>query len=115
MIDFDSLVLSPVQDIFARPIIVTPLQSQPGAPPYNARGVWSAKPADVLLEDGSVLNSQDLTLGIRKSEFAVMIEQGDTIEIPAAGPYPRVGICAIDKFNVDGQGGVELVLKIVEP
>ncbi len=111
MIDFNALVLAPCQNSFARPIIVTPAKSQPNVAPYEARGIWTEKPVEVLLEDSSVMISQDLTLGIRKVEFPVMVEQGDTIEIPAAGSMPRIGICAIDKINTDGQGDVQLVLK----
>ncbi len=115
MIDFDALVLTSAQNAFARPIIVTPTKSQPGQPAFAARGIWTAKPVDVVMEDSSVMVSQDLTLGIRRAEFPVMLQQGDAIEIPAAGSMPRVGVCAIDKINADGQGDVLLVLKIVAP
>lgn len=113
MIDFDALVLTTCQNTFARPIVVTPTKSQPNAAPYNARGIWTARPVEIAMEDSSVMISQDLTLGIRRAEFAIMVEQGDTIEIPAAGSMPRVGVCAIDKINRDGQGDVELALKVV--
>jgi hypothetical protein len=115
MIDFDATVLSACQAAFARPIIITPTVSQPGAPAYTARGIWTERPVEVGLEDSSVMISQDLTLGLRRSEFAVMVLQGDTVEIPAAATMPRIGICAIDKINTDGQGDVQLILKKVGP
>lgn len=115
MIDFDALVIAVGQNTFARPILVNPLCSQPGRPAYAARGVWSARPVDVMMEDSSIMVSQEFKMNIRRAEFPVMIEQGDTIEIPAAGSLPRVGICAIDELKPDGQGSVDLFLKVVEP
>lgn len=110
MIDFDATVLSACQAAFARPVIITPTASQPGAPAYTARGIWTERPVEVGLEE-AVMISQDLTLGLRRSEFAVMVKQGDTIEIPSAGSMPRIGVCAIDKINTDGQGDVQLIVK----
>lgn len=115
MIDFDALVLGPCQEAFARPITITPLASQPGQPAYGARGIWSARPVNIGLEEGSVMVSQDLTLGIRRNELAVMIKQGDSIEIDAYMSLPRVGVCDIDRLNLDGQGDVQLVLKVITP
>lgn len=111
MIDFDATVLAACQNTFARPIIVTPTASQPGVAAFPARGIWSERPIDVQLEDGSVMNSRGLTLGLRRSEFTVMVHQGDTIDIPAAGSMPRVGLCAVDEVNSDGQGDAQLILK----
>jgi small ligand-binding sensory domain FIST len=113
MIDFNALVLSSCQDTFARPIVVTPTKSQLSAAAYAARGIWTEKPVEVGMEDQAVMISQDLTLGLRRAEFPIMLQQGDTIEIPAAGSMPRIGVCAIDKINTDGQGDVELILKII--
>lgn len=113
MIDFDALVLAPAQAVFGRPITVTPTVSNPSGPSYGARGIWSAKPVTVILEDGAGMNSRVLTLGIRNSEFTVMLMQGDLIDIPAAGSLPRVGVCKIDDLQTDGQGGTDLILKII--
>ena len=115
MIDFDSLVLSPCQDIFARPVTVTPLKSQPGQPAYAARGVWKAPTANVGLEDGSIMVSQDMTIGVRRVEFAVMVVEGDKIEIDAFLSLSRVGICTIDRVNGDGIGDAQIVLKKIAP
>lgn len=114
MIDFDATVLAAAQAAFARPIVVTPLASQPGAPAYAARGIWTERPVEVGLEE-AVMISQDLTLGIRRSEFTVMVAQGDEISIPAAGSMPAIGDCVIDKINTDGQGDVALILKKKRP
>lgn len=113
MINFDALVLGPAMATFARPITVTPLVSQPGQPAYAARGVWNSKPINVALEDGSILSSQVHTLGIRKTEFPVPIRQGDRIDIDAVQSLPRVGLCAVEDTDEDGQGGVVISVKII--
>jgi hypothetical protein len=120
VINFDALVLGPAMATFARPITVTPLVSQPGEPAYGARGVWSSKPINVALEDGSILSSQVHTLGIRRNDrnsdgtpmFAMPIRQGDQIDIDAFQSLPRVGLCAVEDTDEDGQGGVIISVKI---
>jgi hypothetical protein len=115
VIDFDGLVLAPAMEIFARPITVTPLKSQPGHPAFEARGVWASKPVDVPLEDGSILSSQDHRLGVRWSEFLVPLAQGDQIEVDAHLSAPRLGIFLIEDGDDDGQGGTDLSLKWIAP
>ena len=51
-------MLRPAFAAFARPITVRPVVSQPGAAPYAARGIWSSKPVDVQMADGSILSSR---------------------------------------------------------
>jgi hypothetical protein len=111
VIDFDATVLAACQAAFARPVVITPTKSQPGAAAYPARGIWTARPVEIGLEDNSILVSQDLMLGLRRSEFTVLPQQGDTVEIPAAGSLQRIGVCAIDRINTDDQGDVQLYLK----
>lgn len=115
MIDFEALVLGPAMDAFARPITYTPVVSVPGAQPFVARGIWGKRPADMQLEDGSMLGTDELILGIRRSEFPAAPMQGDLVDIDAYGSLPRVGICHVDDDGDDGQGGYSLVLKIVGP
>lgn len=115
MIDFDALVLGPCFDALARPIVITPKKSRPGAPAYGSRGIWSSKPVDVELLDGGVLSSQNHTLDIRASEHQVPLAQGDEIEIPAHLSLPRVGLCKVEDGDDDGQGGTKLALKVIGP
>jgi hypothetical protein len=115
MIDFDSLVLGPAQEIFARPIIVTPLNSQPGAPAYAARGIWSDRASDLMLDDNGVISVQNPTLGVRLSEFTVMPVKGDRINVPAYMSLPALGLAEIDDTDKDGQGGAVWSLKILNP
>ena len=115
MIDFEALVLGPCQDAFSRPVTVTPLASQPGQPAYQARGIWRAPQANVALEDGSVMNSQDLILGMKRGDMTVPVLEGDQIEIDTYLSLPRIGVCLIDRINKDGIGDMQIVLKITGP
>jgi hypothetical protein len=114
VIDFDSIVLGPCLDAFARPVIVIPRKSQPGHPEYAARGIWDRRPSDVDLLDGGVLGSDTITLGVRLSEFPVPPVKGDRVYIPASGPLEHVGTCEIDDDGKDPNGGYEWVLKIID-
>lgn len=111
MIDFDALVLGPAMDVFARPVRITPVKSAPGRAAFDARGIWSSKPQDVMLEDGGVLSTNVLTLDIRASEFAYVPAQGDVIFIPAEGSQPELGSFTVDDNDSDGQAGYVLTLK----
>lgn len=112
MIDFDALVLGPSQAVFGRPIVVTPTASQPGSPAYPARAIWSSKAIDVAMDDNSILSSQQHTLDIRCSEFAVQPAQGDRIDMPASGSLPAISF-VIEDGDDDGQGGTALSVKVV--
>ncbi|SER57197.1 hypothetical protein SAMN05216548_12620 [Faunimonas pinastri] len=110
MIDFDALVLTPAMDAFSRPIIIDPVNSQPGVFAYSARGVWASKPDTIQTEGGEVISTNVPTLGIRLSEFSVAPVQGDQITIPAYLSAPALGTFFVFDVNGDGQGGADLVL-----
>ena len=67
-VDFSTLVYLPNFDMFARPITVTPLASQPGMPAYGARGIFDTRPIDVQAEDGSIVSDQQTILDVRDAE-----------------------------------------------
>lgn len=115
MIDFSALVLSPCMAVFARPITVDPIASVPDAPPYLAEGIWTSRPVDIAMEDGSIMSSQNHTLGIKADAFAVPIIQGDRVTIDAYMSLPRIGVCLVDDVDDDGQGGSVLTLKVIGP
>src|SRR5215470_2380175 len=125
MIDFSSLVLAPAMDVFAAPITVTPLSSQPQSPIYSARGVWTIKPVDIITENSGVLSDRVITLGIRLADFTVPPNVGDRIGTTAGGlpllfdptEYPPDSPLdfVIDDVTADGQGGVVLTLKRITP
>lgn len=115
MIDFDALVLGPAMAIFARPVTVFPNVSQPGQPSYEGRGIWSRRQADMQLDDGSILGTDELTIGIRIGEYPIVPKPGDHFDIPAHLSLPRVGLCEMVDDGEDGQGGYAIVLKIIGP
>jgi hypothetical protein len=124
MVDFSGLVLSPNIAVFGKSVTVTPKTSQPLAQPYAANGIWTVEQFDVPLDDGGMLSSQRLKLGIRLADFAFAPKQGDWIstaasDLPLAywqGEFePGANLdLVVDDFQPDGQGGATLILKRVK-
>jgi hypothetical protein len=113
MIDFDALVLRPAMNIFGRPVDVYPQdENGPSAPSFPIRGVYSEQPMDVQAEDGAILSSTAITLGIRLAAQSE-IDPGFRLFIPAFGSLPEKGWFLIDDTDDDGQGGSILTLKRV--
>lgn len=113
-VDLD-LALRAGVDAFSRPITIYPLASRPGQPAYTARGVWRVRNVDVALQDGAVLSSDVLVLGVRLREFAVPPVKGDQVDVPLSGLAPALGLYWIDDTDDDGEGGSMWTLKLVEP
>lgn len=107
MIDFAALVLGPAMSVFGQPITVTPIASRPGAAAYQARGVYALKPVDVPLDNGTVLSTQQRTLGIRLVDFPAAPMQLDQIEM-AQGTF------IVADIKLDGQGGADLWLRSID-
>ena len=90
---------------FARPMSVTPVASNPGAPTYSARCYFDTKEMDILTEDGSIFSDSKTFIDIRMEEFTVMPLQGDIINIPyhqgvAGGTYEVLDLAG--KGNAGG-------------
>jgi hypothetical protein len=124
-IDFSSLVLAPNMDIFSRPVVISPLKSQPNIGSYAARGIWTMNSVNIVTEEGGQLSSTTLHFGIKLSDFVIAPKQGDWIsttasQIPLAywqgdvDPNANVDFI-VDNFSPDGQGGADLILKRVTP
>lgn len=122
-IDFSALVLAPTMAIFGRPVLISPIASQPQVGQYAARGIWTVESISIPTEDGGYLSSVKLKLGIRLRDFAVAPKQGDWIttavsQLPLGywqgdiNPNTNIDF-VIDDFTADGQGGVLLILKRV--
>ena len=127
-IDFSRLVLGPAMDVFAIPVTWTPTVSQPAQPPYMVNAIWTVKDVDVIMEDGSVLASKSIELGIQYSLFAVPPRKGDGVQITLTEfMIAQMGQVAvnrgfanpanylIDQVRPDGQGGARIVLKALQP
>lgn len=120
-VDFSGLVLGPCMDAFSVPITVTPVQSQPMAGPYPARGSLHVDNIEVMAENGEPFATRVLKCGIKMDEFSNPPVQYDIITLNVSDlpmGYRRdvltVGSTAdftIDNPRPDGQGGMTLVLK----
>jgi hypothetical protein len=104
-------------DVFARPITVTPVVSQPGGSAYANRGYFDTKDIDVMAEDGSVFSDAQTYLDIRMAEFPVSPMQKDRIDIPFHAGTPGGSFEVSDLAGVGNAGGIiTLTLKrIVAP
>ena len=58
------------------------MASQPGAPPYNARGIFDTEQIDIEALDGSLYSSTRTILDVLQHEFAVLPRQDDHVFIP---------------------------------
>lgn len=81
-VDFNNDLYKQVMDVFARPVIVTPVVSQPGAPAYNNRAYYDTRELDVMTEDGGIFSDARSYIDIRIDEYPVLPMQGDYIDIP---------------------------------
>lgn len=111
-IDWSDDLYLPCQDVFGRPVTITPLVSQPGAPAYPNRGIFDTRVINDILEDGSLLGDQQTILDIRIAEYAVLPMQGDLINIPVD---PASGMPARGDFMVTNRGdnaGGEMTLEL---
>ena len=115
-VDFSTLVYMPNFDMFARPINVIPLASQPGMPAYGARGIYDTRPIDVQAEDGSIVSDQQSILDIRDVEFGVIPDQLDQIDIPddPGGGIPGLGTFEVVLTESNGGGETTLVIRKVK-
>ena len=105
MIDFD-LVLAPALAVFGQPITVTPVASQKGGAPYQARGSYSSKQVDIPLDNGTYHSTIQRKLGVRLADFPVAPKQDDEIAM-AQGSF------VISDIVPDGQGGADIWLRNV--
>lgn len=111
-LDFSTLVYLPCFDIFARPITVTPLASQPGAPAYTSRGIYGTQPVDFAGMDGSIISDQRSILDVRDEEFTVVPSQLDRIHIPAdADAGADLGDFEVTDIEANGGGETTLILR----
>src|SRR5262245_3075434 len=103
-INFSTIVYIPCQDLFGRKIVVTPVNSAPGFPAYEARGIYTTRAIDISTNVGgwegmAMISDQQTIVDIRDKEFlasgrAIPI-QGDLIDIPAEEDIPAAGLFEI--------------------
>lgn len=100
-------------NVFARPITVTPVASQPGQPAYANRGIFDSKETDILAENGSIVSDSVTILDIRMEEFPVLPMQHDIIDIPYHAGTPGGTFEVLDLAGIGNAGG-EITLTLRE-
>jgi hypothetical protein len=111
MLDFDGIVLSTLQGVFSRTIVINPIVSQSGGSPYAGRGVFSTNPVDVIPIPDVALSDQRTTVWVRISEWPIMPLIGDKVEIPAELNYPSEGDFEIQDISRHADGKAVITLK----
>jgi hypothetical protein len=110
-VDWSTNLQLPLQDLYSRPVTVTPVASQPGGAAYAARGIFDTDGMDYPGLDGSIISNSRTILDIRTYEFPVWPIQHDIIDIP---PDPDTviegGLFEVIDVNGFADGGGELTL-----
>lgn len=112
MLDYNVMVLQQVQNIFSRPIEITPYASQPGQPKYGKRGVFVTTPMDIITEESVVFSDQKSAIDIRLSEYPIPPQALDYVFVPAHMSMPSKGpyeIVDVDEYH-DGRARLTLRL-----
>jgi hypothetical protein len=107
-------VYLPVYDQWARPIVVFPVKSKPGQPPYNARGIYSTETTNFQAEDGSIISEQKTICDVREAEFEVVPMQFDRIAVGASAAGPAFGQFEVRDTSTNGGGETTLTLRKLE-
>jgi hypothetical protein len=114
-VNFSTLLYDPVYDMFAVAITVNPINSQPAAAPYDARGIYDTVDVDVIALDGSIVSDQKTIVDIREAEFPVLPLQGDHVIIPFDCNGAPLGEYEILDTDTNGGGETTLTLRKFEP
>ena len=103
-VDFAIQVYLPAFNLFARPIVVTPIKSQSSQLSYTARGIYGTQALDIAAEDASVFSDQVTILDVIENEFSVIPIQGDKVFIPAYLTLPELGDFELVDGKTNGGG-----------
>lgn len=119
-VDFSTVLYLHTQDMFGRTIVVTPINSAPGAPAYTLRGIWTTRPIDIITEVGmAMMSDQQTIIDIRDNEFYdaghALPVQGDLIDVPAEGNIPAAGPYEVTDTDANGGGETTLTVRLWEP
>lgn len=101
MIDWDSLVLGPVQGVFGEPVMFLPAIGSPLA----VSGIFDEAYREVDLAGGMAVTTESPVLGIRVSDFSVLPVQGDQVTVAS-----RSKTYVVREVQIDGHGGAKLLL-----
>jgi len=112
-VNFSVLIYAPNFDMWAVPITVNPVASQPGGASYAARGIYDTRQQLIALDDESLINVQSTILDIRTAEFPVPPLQGDIITIPFNSSGEPLGDFSVIDNDNNGGGEITLTLRKV--
>ena len=110
-VNFSTLLYAPVFDMFAVPITVNPVASQPGAPAYGARGIFDTTDIDLVGIDNSIMSDQRTELYLREAEFGVLPIQKDLITIPLDCNNAPLGDYEVIDADTNGGGETKLTIR----
>jgi hypothetical protein len=110
-VDYSNIIYAKTQDLYGRPVVITPLASQPGHPAYEARGIYRSEAMDVEADENSVFSDQRTVLDVRDLEYDVVPIQGDHISIPATGSIVAAGDFTVIDQDSNGGGETSLTLR----
>lgn len=101
MIDWDSLVLAPLQNVFGEPVTYVDDIGVVVA----GHGIFDEAYREVNLVDSGAVTTEHPVLGIRTSDFSVMPRQTGRITILRTGKT-----YVIREVQIDGHGAAKLLL-----
>lgn len=106
-------VYAVAQGEFGREIWINPLASQPGAPAYQARGIYNHNRMNLTLEDGSTFVEHETICDVLITDFVVLPQQNDELTIPVDpfGMQSAPGDFLITSTWENGGGELSLHLK----
>jgi len=115
-VDFSNEVYAICFNVYGRSITVTPVVSQPGAPSFNAVGIFDSRETDVLAEDASVFNDSKTMLDIRIEDFPILPMQKDLVTVSDMPGAPGGEFEVADLAGIGNAGGeITLTLKRIVP
>lgn len=114
-VNFPQFVYEPNFAVFARPVTIIPVASQPGAPAYPGRGIFDTNETDVIGLDGAIISDQKTQLDLIIKEYPTLPIQGDLVDIPYNEDIDG-GLFEVEDADDNGGGELTLTLRrIVDP
>jgi hypothetical protein len=115
-VDFSNEIYLVAQNVFGRPITLTPIVSQPGVVSYGGIGIFDSRETDVMAEDGSLFSDSKTILDIRIEDFPILPMQGDLVSVSDMPGAPGGVFEVADLAGIGNAGGeITLTLKRIVP
>lgn len=107
-VNWDAVVIGPLQGVFGEPVIYTPL----GGAAFQISGVFDdAYLKEMLFEDGTTgTNTVSAVLGVQLSQFSTPPAQNSSLTVISNG-----ATYLVREVRPDSRGGAKLMLSRVTP